>query len=109
MRDTLQTRWAQNEEGEWVGIEWGNRDQRPADGGSLPVFQLMQREDNREWVWVPLGRAVSLGWQSGPSRIEKFTLSAGKPITLLRPCGVPGGTSRVDNDDWQIVDEGTAQ
>jgi hypothetical protein len=92
-RDPLQIRWAQNDTGDWVKIVWGNRARPPSDGGPLPVCQLMQRTDTREWIWVNIGRDVDLDWQRGPQRIEPFLLDGpnGQPIEALRPVGSPAG------------------
>jgi hypothetical protein len=90
----LQIRWAQNDVGQWVAVEWGNKSRRPADGGPLPVYQSMKRADNGEWIWVRLGKGeVDPSWQNGPQMMVEFPCvrADGTNFICLRPVGVPGG------------------
>ena len=90
-RDPRQIRWAQSEHGDWVKVEWGNHAMVPTDGGPFTVAQAMKREDTGHWVWVNLGRNISLDWQRGPPRLEKmqYTGPDGAQFLVIRPMGSP--------------------
>jgi hypothetical protein len=88
--DPLQIRWATDAAGEWVKVVWGNRSLIPTDNGPLPVFQSMQRVETGEWVWIRLGRNVTLDWQNGPPRMVEINVKRGDSTTRMRrPLGSP--------------------
>ena len=118
-RDPRQVRWAQTSAGDWHREIWGNPARPPANGGPLPVYQLMQRVDNNHWTWIQIGDAakVSMDWQRGHSRVEGITCTApdGKTtFKVRRPCGHPATPQAPDlmqptgergSSDWGTPDD----
>ena len=100
-KSPLQIRWAQTDAGDWLRVIYGNRARPPAKGSPTPVFQMMQRQDTGDWVWIAIPADNKFDWQHGPQRMEdlRCTDAKGRPFVASRPCGHPGYQEPFQFDD----------